>query len=315
MKSNIMTPFIEILHVSKVYSNDLLRRAEIRALSDICLDVYKGELFALIGPNGAGKSTCMKIMAGIVHPTSGQIRIMGKNHADLSVKAQIGYLPEQIPLPLQMTPKQFLFLMGSMNGMGGSILANNIYDIMKWFHMEKWINTPMKKFSKGMLQKIGVAQAILHKPPILLLDEPSDGLDPEGRKELRDFLNNYRDQGNTVFLNSHLLSELEIIADRIAIMNNGTILKVGPLREFMTHDEHIEINFKGKLPDFIENELKKYNLTISGDSIRIELIDPSHLGKLLELLSSAGIVPSSITTKRGTLEDTYLSIIKGDNRQ
>lgn len=314
MKNDTNTPFIEIQHVSKVYGNDLLRRTHIRALADICLDVYKGELFALIGPNGAGKSTCMKIMAGIVHPTSGHVRIMGKLHSDLSVKAQMGYLPEQIPLPLQMTPEQFLSLMGGMNGMRGSILSQSISEIVKSFHMEKWINTPMKKFSKGMLQKIGVAQAILHKPPLLLLDEPSDGLDPEGRKELREFLNNYRDEGNTVFLNSHLLSELEMIADRIAIMNNGTILKVGSLNEFMTQDEHIEINLKGKLPEFIENELKKYKLSISGNSIKIELVDPSHLGKLLELLSSSGIVPSSITTKRGSLEDTYLSIIKGDNQ-
>jgi len=315
MKNGLHAPLIELRHVTKVYGNGSLRRSHIRALADVSLEIQKGELFALIGPNGAGKSTCMKIISGTIHPTSGHIRIMNKSLDDISVREQIGYLPEQIPLPLQMTPHHFLCLMGRLNGMSGSTLSHRIREVMTLLYMDEWKNVSMKKFSKGMLQKIGFAQAILHKPHLLLLDEPSDGLDPRGRKDMREFLSTYRSAGNTILINSHLLSELEMLADRLAIMNKGTIIKTGTLREITSQREYIEIKVNGIVPKFLEDELHPFSISISEDVTRIELPASIRPGPILKLLSSAGITPASVTTRRSSLEDAFLSMTEGGNHK
>lgn len=313
MKNHSSTQFVELRHVTKVFCNSALRRAHIRALADICIEVFNGEIFALIGPNGAGKSTCMKIIAGITHPTSGHVRILERPSSDISVRDDIGYLPEQIPLPAQMTPLQFLTLTGRLNGIKTSILKDRIREVVDFLRIAKFMTVPMKKFSKGMIQKIGFAQAIIHKPRLLLLDEPSDGLDPLGRKEMREFLNNYRDDGNSIFLNSHLISEIEMLADRLAIINDGSVVKSGTLREFTSPEEYIEIAFNGALPAILKNESKNFRYTTSGNMTKVEMLTPFHLGRILELMSYAGISPSYINTKQRSLEDAYLSITNGDN--
>jgi ABC-2 type transport system ATP-binding protein len=315
MKNESEDPLIELRHVTKVYGNGPLRRTNIRALADVCLEIMKGELFALIGPNGAGKSTCMKIIASTIHPTSGHIRIMNKSPEDVAVHEQIGYLPEQIPLPQQMTPHNFLFLMGHLNGMKGTILSQRVREVMQFLGMHEWKDVPLKKFSKGMLQKIGFAQAILHKPRLLLLDEPSDGLDPRGRKDMREFLAEYRSAGNTIFINSHLLSELEMLADRLAIMDKGTIIKTGTLSEFTSVLDLIEIKVNGAIPKPLEDELHPFSISISEDVTTIELPASVCLGSILEILSSAGITLVSVINRRSSLEDAFLSLVEGGDHK
>jgi ABC-2 type transport system ATP-binding protein len=311
MTNQIHTALIELRHVTKVFGNGPLKRSNIRALADVSLEVEAGELFALIGPNGAGKTTCMKIIAGTTHPTSGYIRIMNKSINEIYTRDQIGYLPEQIPLPLHMTPHNFLYLMGRLSGFKKSILLHRIREVMEFLHIDDRENVPMKKFSKGMLQKIGFAQAILHKPRVLLLDEPSDGLDPQGRRDIRDFLHSYRSDGNTILINSHLLSEIEMLADRLAILNKGTIIKTGTLSDFTSVREYVEIKVDGLVPKILEDELRPVSISISGDMTTIELPASARLSPVLELLASAGITPLSINNRKSSLEDAFLSLIEG----
>lgn len=315
MKNTTHSPEIELRHVTKVYGTGRLGQSHIRALADVSFEIKRGELFALIGPNGAGKSTCLKIIAGTTHPTSGHVRIMNKSFNDLSVREQIGYLPEQIPIPLQMTPHNFLYLTGRLCGMKKPILLRRIREVTEFLYIDNWKNVPMKNFSKGMLQKIGFAQAILHKPRILLLDEPSDGLDPHGKRDMRDFLSAYRSDGNTILINSHLLSELEILADRLAILNKGTIVKTGTLADFASIKEYIEIKVNGPIPKILEGKLRPGNISISGDETTIELPASVYIGPVLKHLASAGITPMSINNRKSSLEDAFLSLIEGGNHK
>jgi len=306
---------IELRHVTKVYGTGPFGRSHIRALADISIEIRRGELFALIGPNGAGKSTCMKIIAGTVHPTSGRIRVMNKSLNDLSVRGQIGYLPEQIPIPMHMTPQNFLYLMGRLCGMEKNMLSRRIGEVTELLHIDSWKNIPMKKFSRGMIQKIGLAQAVLHKPRILLLDEPSEGLDPGGRKDLRDFLSAYRSGGSTVLISSHLLSELELLADRVAVLNKGMNIKTGPVAEFTDAEKCIEIKVNGHVPKSIENELQSWSLTTDGDTTIIGIPASVHPGQVLELLASAGITPVSINRMKRSLEDAFINLIEGKSNR
>lgn len=315
MKNTTHSPEIELRHVTKVYGTGQFGQSHIRALADVSFEIKRGELFGLIGPNGAGKSTCLKIIAGTTHPTSGHVRIMNKSFNNLSVREQIGYLPEQIPIPLQMTPHNFLYLTGRLSGMKKPILLRRIRDVTEFLYIDNWKNVPMKNFSKGMLQKIGFAQAILHKPRILLLDEPSDGLDPQGKRDIRDFLSSYRSDGNTILINSHLLSELEILADRLAILNKGTIVKTGTLADFASIKEYIEIKVNGPVPKILEGKLRPGNISISGDETTIELPASVHIGPVLKHLASAGITPVSINNRKSSLEDAFLSLIEGGNHK
>jgi ABC-2 type transport system ATP-binding protein len=214
-----------------------------------------------------------------------------------------------------MTPYNFLYLMGQLSGLKRNFLLCRIKELIRLFGIDDWKNVPMKKFSKGMLQKIGLAQTILHKPRILLLDEPSDGLDPQGRKDIRDFLCQYRSSGNTILINSHLLSELETVADRLAILNKGTIIKSGTLSDFTSVREYVEIKVDGLVPKILEDELRPVTISINDDTTTIELPAPAHLSNVLELLASSGIKPLSINNKKSSLEDAFLSLVNGGDHK
>ncbi|MEJ2056088.1 MAG: ABC transporter ATP-binding protein, partial [Calditrichaceae bacterium] len=236
---------IETFGLTKHYS-----RGKVKALNDFSLQVDKGQIFSLLGPNGAGKTTLIKLLTGLLHPTSGDGKILGYPINDYQMHRYIGYLAENHRFPEFLTASQVLFYYGKMSGIKPSELKDKIPRLLAQVNLEDWINVKIHKYSKGMMQRLGLANALIHDPEILFLDEPTDGIDPVGRREIRDILKSLRDRGKTIFLNSHLLSEVERVSDEIAILKGGRLIKQGRVEDFISIKEQFQIklqNADGKL--------------------------------------------------------------------
>src|SRR5437867_11780295 len=224
-------PVIQTSGLSKVYSAKFSKR-KVNSLNNFTFSVNEGEIFGLLGPNGAGKTTLIKILLAIVFPTSGSGKIFGQQLTDHNWKSKIGYLPENHKFPLYLTGEQVLEFYGGLSGSKDpSAITKKIPELMAAMKLGEWKKVKVKKYSKGMLQRLGLAQAMLSDPDLLFLDEPTDGVDPIGRKEIRDLLLDLKHKGKTIFLNSHLLSEVELICDRVAILNKGDLIKEGSVDE------------------------------------------------------------------------------------
>src|SRR5450759_720309 len=204
---------------------------EVKALSGIDFAVQPGELFGLLGPNGAGKTTTVKILLGLTHATAGSAALLGKSVADPESRRRVGYLPEGHRFPGYLTARQTLSIFGRMSGVSSRALAPRIEDLLGRVKLPDWIDVKVKKFSKGMTQRLGLAAALVHEPEVLLLDEPTDGVDPVGRREIRDLLREEAAKGTTVLLNSHLLSEIELTCDRVAVLRKGTVAAEGRIAD------------------------------------------------------------------------------------
>ncbi|RMD93714.1 MAG: ABC transporter ATP-binding protein, partial [Calditrichaeota bacterium] len=244
---------IETFELTKKFS-----RGKIIALNQVSLTVEKGQIFGLLGPNGAGKTTLIKILLGILYPTAGTAKVLGQPLKDYRIKEKIGYLPENHHFPEFLKGGEVLDYWGRMTGLGRTQLEQNKRRLLKLVRMEEWQNTKLKKYSKGMLQRLGLAQAMLNDPEILFLDEPTDGVDPIGRKEIRDILLQLKDEGKTIFLNSHLLSEVEMICDEVAILDKGQLVKRGSVQELTSPSKTYRIE-TSPLEDEIIDGLKKFS--------------------------------------------------------
>lgn len=238
-------PIVEIRDLTKIYVQDVIGveygRLKIRlkdrkrvALEGLNLDVEEGEIFGLLGPNGAGKTTTLKILMGILFPSRGEATIMGRSLGDRSVKAKIGFLPENPYFYDYLRGWEFLDYYGQLYGMDASRRKKRIAELLDLVGLRGAANVPLKGYSKGMLQRVGLAQALLNDPKIVFLDEPQSGLDPFGRKEVRDIILQLKEEGKTVFFSSHILSDAELICDRVAILNKGHLLRCGPLQEMLS---------------------------------------------------------------------------------
>src|SRR5262252_7044772 len=206
----------------KVYGSRFGRRP-IEALAGLDLEIAAGEIFGLLGPNGAGKTTTVKILLGLTHPTSGQARLGGVAVSDPQSRRRAGDLPEGHRFPGYLTARQTLSIFGRMSGVESGVLAARIPQLLERLSLTSWTDVRVKKFSKGMTQRLGLAAALVHAPEILLLDEPTDGVDPVGRREIRDLLREEAGRGTTILLNSHLLSEIERTCDRVAVLSRGRV--------------------------------------------------------------------------------------------
>lgn len=204
---------IETTELTKVYRSSFGNKS-VNALSEFNIEIKKGMIFGLLGPNGAGKTTLIKLLLGITFPTSGSAKLLGEDISDYKIKNKIGYLPENHRYPAYLTGGEVLRFFGSLSGMKGQSLNERIDELLKVVKLEEWKKTKVKNYSKGMMQRLGLAQAMLNDPELIFLDEPTDGVDPIGRKEIRDLLISLKTQGKTIFLNSHLLSEVELITEQ-----------------------------------------------------------------------------------------------------
>ncbi len=300
--------------LSKTYHSGLFGRQHIHALEPTSISIEKGEIFGLLGPNGAGKTTFIKLLLGIIFPSSGSATLLDRPISDYTIKEKIGYLPENHRYPAYLTGEQVLSFFGKLSGLNKSELGPRINELLKLVDISQWSRTKIKKYSKGMLQRIGLAQALLNDPEIVFLDEPTDGVDPIGRKEIRDVLRRIRDNGKTVFLNSHLLSEVELISDRVGILNKGVLIKTGSIYDLTQNPEEYIIKTSTPISSEIETELRSNSLILTerDHEIFLQAGDAAHLNKAIDILRRHGMEIESIIPHRTTLEESFISLIKSE---
>ncbi|MBN1448245.1 MAG: ABC transporter ATP-binding protein [Bacteroidetes bacterium] len=303
-------PIIEAEGITKIFS-PRRKSAVVTALSELSLDVREGEIFGLLGPNGAGKTTFIKVLLQIVFPTAGTARMLGAPIGHPGTKARVGYLPENHRYPDFLTGAQVLRYFGKLSGVESATLQQRVDDRLRLVGMQDWHKTKIRKYSKGMMQRIGLAQALINDPQLVILDEPTDGVDPLGRKEIRDLLMRLRDQGKTVFLNSHLLSEVELICDRVAILNKGSLIRMGSVKELTMQENVYHVQIDGSVPQelWMQWEATRVGVQQDGATLVLSLGDLRDLNAVIDQLRSHGILITGISQKRQSLEDMFIDVI------
>ncbi|HEY7351296.1 MAG TPA: ABC transporter ATP-binding protein [Terriglobales bacterium] len=299
-------PAIEILGLEKIYSVGFWRKRAKRALHPLHLSVEEGEIFGFLGPNGAGKTTTLKILMGLVFPTSGTARILGMHLDDPRMKAQIGFLPEQPYFYDHLTARELLTYYGQLSGVDSGQLREKVGDVLDQVKLTDSANVQLRKFSKGMLQRVGIAQAILHDPKIVFLDEPMSGLDPMGRREVRNLIENLKAAGKTIFFSTHILSDAEALCDRVGILHRGQLRGVGAIPE-LTASVHgnVEITWRGtKTPAGIRTMFLECHAT--ADTMRV-VVPENNQEVVLETLRREGLRLISVIPVRTSLEDYFVA--------
>ncbi len=264
MRDDSRLPAVEIQGLRKVYQ-------KIIAVDDISLVTYRGEAFGFLGPNGAGKSTVVKILTGLVTPTKGTVRVLGQQVNHVQIRRQVGYLPEFPSFHRWLKARDFLEFHGRLYGLKSTMLEKRIGEVLAMVGLAGRENQKLGTFSKGMLQRIGLAQAIINKPDLVILDELVSGLDPVGQRDMRELLRELKAEGTSIFLNSHLLADVEAICDRVAIINQGRILKVGAPAELFDKKKVLEVRV-----DHVSEELLQRLHAVALD-IQHEEDDPCNL--------------------------------------
>ena len=303
--------------LSKTYKSGLFRRREVQALADFSLEVQKGEIFGLLGPNGAGKTTFIKILLSLTHQTSGAAYILDRKIPDAGVRSGIGYLPENHRYPGYLSGLQVLRFFGQLSGVSGKQLSERIPALLRLVGLSEWHSVKVKRYSKGMMQRLGLAQALINDPELLFLDEPTDGVDPVGRKEIRDILTGLRDRGKTIFLNSHLLSEVELISDRVAILDKGRLLRVGTVDELTSEGSQYTFTFEGEFPEAVleETRARAFQLTRDQQKITARCTDPRELNRLIDVLRRHDVQITAIFPERSSLEESFIRLIKREDSE
>jgi len=286
------------------------------AVADLTLQVQRGEIFGFLGPNGAGKTTSVKMLLGLIAPTAGTAALLGRPLGDLPVRAKIGFLPEHFRFHEWLTAAEFLDLHGRLFGMSKGARAAVIPDLLALVGLADRADTRLKAFSKGMLQRIGLAQALINDPELVFLDEPTSGLDPLGRRLVRDIINGLRREGTAVFLNSHLLSEVEQTCDRVAFIRDGVILQTTALDD--AAQERVETTLRvGRPTSQLLADLQQFGegaVLDEGDGrIHLSLPHESKIPELAQWLIAHNYTLYELTPHHLTLEDRFLQVVgRGD---
>ncbi len=302
---------LECDHLSKTYSTGITNKREIPALQDLSLHVDRGEIFSLLGPNGAGKTTFVKIMLSLTHPSGGSASLLGHHVAEAKARRKVGYLPENHRFPGYLSGEQVLLSFGSLAGVRGSALEERTTKLLGMVGMQDWRKVKVKRYSKGMMQRLGLAQAMINDPDVIFLDEPTDGVDPVGRKEIRDVLRNLKTAGKTIFLNSHLLSEVELVSDRVAILDHGRLLRVGTVDELTVTDSSYTIGIEGAVTEAFMTEAtaRVLGVTAGSEGLIVRVPDVNRLNAVIDLLRAHGVQITAIQQQRSTLEESFINLI------
>ena len=300
---------IEILGLEKTYSTGFWRTKAKVALKPLHLNIEEGEIFGFLGPNGAGKTTTLKMLMGLVFPTGGSARILGMDVKDPQVKAQIGFLPEQPYFYDYLTAQELLEYYGRLSGVVDKYLPKRVENVLARVGLPDVADVQLRKFSKGMLQRVGIAQAILHDPKVVFFDEPMSGLDPMGRREVRDLMQQLKREGKTVFFSTHILSDAEALCDRVAVIHLGELRAVGAVAE-LTSGIHgkIELIWEGSV---VPAALKGLGAecVITGDTARAGLPEESQ-DLAIDALRREKLRLISIVPVRTTLEQYFVEKLK-----
>ncbi|MFQ6007686.1 MAG: ATP-binding cassette domain-containing protein [Candidatus Zixiibacteriota bacterium] len=299
---------IDVQDLTKIYQRGMRKRG-IVALDNVTFSVQQGEVIGLLGPNGAGKTTFLKVLLGITRPTTGTIIIAGLSPTDPMSRQKIGYLPENHRFPGYLTGLGFLKFAGRLYGLMHEELDERAGRLLELVGMDKWAGTKLKKYSKGMSQRIGLAQALMCDPEILLLDEPTDGVDPVGKVEIRRVLEKIRGEGKTIVLSSHLLAEVETIADRVAILSKGRLLRVSTVEELTIRDNLFEIQAEiGSIIVKIPPKMGRI-LSITSKRLIVKLANEDDINYLIDQLRMKRITIRSIRPVKASLEQSFIETL------
>ena len=314
-----MSASVEVQALTKVYGPGVGRR-EIRALDGVSFRVESGELFGLLGPNGAGKTTAVKILLGLTHPTQGAARLQGLSASDPASRRRVGYLPEGHRFPGYLTAEETLRVFGRMSGMSREALARRVPELLARVKLADWADVKVKKFSKGMTQRLGLAAALVHDPDVLLLDEPTDGVDPVGRREIRDLLREEAARGKAILLNSHLLSEIELTCDRVAVLRKGKLAAMGTVEELTAgtgrgDPKSASKVYKLEATGVDDALLATFRAEGAGAErvnghFRLQVRDAEQLNAFIDAARSHGALLTGLTPERSTLEDVFVDLVR-----
>jgi ABC-2 type transport system ATP-binding protein len=300
---------VGITDLTKDYAIGFLRKRPRRALDKLNLQVAAGEVFGLLGPNGAGKSTTLKLLLRLIFPSSGTARILGKDLDDVSMHARIGYLPEQPYFYDHLTARELLNYAAALFGMAGRLRQRRVVDLLDLLGLSDSGDIPLRKFSKGMIQRVGIAQALINDPEVVFLDEPMSGLDPLGRREVRDLILDLKNQGKTVFFSTHILSDAEMLCDRVAILDRGRLQGCGELREILSlgvsATEIVLDNPSEELLTELQGLAARQVKT--GGRVRLEIADEKGVSQALETILRAGARIVSLNPVKMSLEDYFMA--------
>lgn len=304
-----MTVAIEIDNLTKDYETGFWRKRKVRALDGLSLGVESGQIFGFLGANGAGKTTTLKLLMRLLYPTTGTARILGRDINDVSMHARIGYLPENPYFYDYLTAREFLKYCGELFGQDRKTRERRTEELLTRVNLEKksW-DRQLRKFSKGMLQRVGLAQALVNDPEIVFLDEPMSGLDPAGRREVRDLIASLRTQGRTVFMCSHILSDIEVLCDSVAILKHGRLAHAGSLEELRTRAAStVEVIATGADAEKLKKHLGDgATVTSTAGGLRIEVADEKDVDAVIAALRQANGRLVSVQPTRQSLEELFV---------
>ncbi len=283
------------------------------AVKGLTLQVKQGEVFGFLGPNGAGKTTSIKMLLGLVRPTSGSALLLGAPIGDRETLRHMGFLPEHFRFQEWLTAGEFLRLHGGLYGMAGPALDRRIADLLERVGLADFHDKLLRTFSKGMLQRIGLAQALLNRPRLVFLDEPTSGLDPVGRRLVRDLIHELRAEGTAVFLNSHLLSEIEVTCDRVAFIRHGEVIRTLSLDSLDMGRRQVHIRVRG-LSDEACRGLSAWGkeISVDGDDLMMTIVSEAALPEITRYLVGAGAQVYAIAPGRPSLEEIFIETVGTD---
>ena len=303
-----MTYAIETEGLTKVFKK-AWSKSEFRAVDDLSLRVERGTTFGLLGPNGAGKTTFVKMLLSCAHPTSGIAKVFGLDTRTRAARQPIGYLPENHRFPTYMTGRGMLDFYGARSGMDAPARKRRIPELLELVGLQQWENTRLGKYSKGTLQRVGLAQALMHEPLLLVLDEPSDGVDPVGRRQIRDILEALEKKGVTIFLNSHLLVEVELFCRDVAIINKGKVALQGPVRE-LTAGSGYTVQAE-QVPERLAAELRARakSFAQNNGSLSVLFDDREAANRAVDLLRTERCEIEKLGRVNSTLEEVFIRTV------
>ena len=301
---------VEITNLTKDYELGFWRKRKVRALDGLSLSIDRGQIFGFLGANGAGKTTTLKLLMRLIFPTTGSARILGHDIQDVSMHQRIGYLPENPYFYDYLTAREFLEYCAEIFGLSATERKKRTSDLLARVKLDerRW-DTQLRKFSKGMLQRVGLAQSLVNDPEIVFLDEPMSGLDPVGRREVRDLISALRDEGKTVFMCSHILSDIEVLCDRVAILNRGRLAQVGYLDELRGSTEgpnRMEVMATGTDAETLRQHLPETDIAPTPRGLRIEVASEDEIDRVLAALRKAGGKVVSVQPIKQSLEELFL---------
>jgi len=306
-----METAIETKNLMRTFS-----RGRVVALKDVSIKVGTGRIFGLLGPNGAGKTTFIKILLGLLKPHQGSAMLFDVPVHLPSARNKVGYLPENHRFPGFLSGMDVLHYCARLSGLSDKHRRMQRAEmLLKRVNMWEWRKTKIRKYSKGMLQRLGLAQALIHDPDLIFLDEPTDGVDPIGRKEIRDLLQELNADGKTIFLNSHLLSEVEMICDEVAILNHGKLLQQGTVHDLTTSDRQYRIHAEVQDPAVLQR-IRDHALSFVPNATYLELTvaNAGELNAIIDVLRQSGILIQGVVPQRKSLEQSFIQAIQSDGR-